>query len=551
MIGDKKLKSIIKQAENLTEHGTLLRSILNSSTEYAIIAADLKRTILTWNTGAEKIFGYSPEEVIGEKNLSFLIPRKESKSERTKKRIQARIAQKGLWQGETIRKRKNGETFFARIIVTPLKSPKGHEIGSLAVIRDITKEKKLTEEIINAHIVNDQILNSIPSGIVVLDSKGLIITCNQAFEALRCFQSPAPGKDLCSALSCKSDKKECDVCTLPLMPAKAFQTSETIELEQTLRLKINEKILNKHFLIRIRKIHLLKKIHFLIVFNDYTVKVNLERRIKEHARTLEEKVTERTKEIRRTHKMLMEDLSSARRIQRSLLLNNIKKIPGYSYSYKYIPSKLIGGDFFQIGSRQNGKYYFYICDVSGHGIPAAMLTVFIQQSIRIILDRNPQSAPGDILSRLNRRFYKEAFSGSPFVTAYFCLLDPADHSIQYAVAGHHNSFLLQPKKKHIKKTGYYSKPIGLVPEYEYKTGSFRLDPGESFFLYTDGLTDIFSKKGKRIFSESALQKFLRKNIGLSGPDLSRQTVSLARSLNPGKDFEDDIAVLQIKRDSKN
>jgi len=292
---------------------------------------------------------------------------------------------------------------------------------------------------------------------------------------------------------------------------------------------------------------LLNKEHYLVIFNDYTEKRNLENRINNYAKNLEHKVEERTREIQTTNRQLLEDLNGAKLIQRSLLTNNIRKIPGYTYTYKFYPSKFVGGDFFNINRIDKDHYYFYISDVSGHGVPAAMLTVFLQQSIRSIITNNNTLSPGFILTTLNKGFYKENFSHSPFITLFFCIIDLKTNTITYSVAGHHNGILFNRQKKTVQAFGYYSKPIGFVQDYSYREQDLALDKDDNVFLYTDGLTDIFNKKNKPVFSEEKLLAFLKQNLSMKEPEIIRKLMSTIRSLKQTKDFEDDIAILDIKR----
>jgi len=545
----KKLKNIIVEKDNkLDDVNIFLQSILDSSTEYAIIAVDNHKIIQSWNTGAKNIFGYTYDEVVGIKNLSFLIPKQENKSQQAKKAIKKKIATSGIWEGETLRKRKNGTTFYARIVVTPLRNKKNELIGSLAIIRDITKEKKLQEENWNRQILSDKIFNSIPSPIILINSKYKIERANTSFLELSKKKEQQLIKfNLCEALH-YIDKTILEKnCFLLKKIKKAKITDTVFEVELELLTYYKRKKIKKFFITKIIPFELFEDKHFLIIFNDYTERRNLQRKIKENIRLLEKKVEERTEKIKKTNQQLITDLESAKLIQKSLLTNNIDRIPQYNYSYIYIPSELIGGDFFAVKKIDEENFYFYISDVSGHGVSAAMLTVFIQQSLPHIISVQKNFSPGRTLTELNRQFFKEKLSNSHFVTVFLCVLNIKTHTLKYAVAGHHNSLIFNPSKNKFSFFGYFSKPIGFMENYEYENKEISLAENDTLLFYTDGLTEIFNKENNLAFNNEKLMQFIKKNSKESESKLLKNIVKHVKTLRSRKTFEDDIAILSIKR----
>ena len=544
-----KLKHIIVEKDNkLDDVNIFLQSILDSSTEYAIIAANNNKIIQSWNTGAKNIFGYTYDEVVGIKELSFLIPKQENKSRQAKTAIKKKIATSGIWEGETLRKRKNGTTFYARIVVTPLRNKKNESIGSLAIIRDITKEKKLQVENWNRQILSDKIFNSIPSPIILLNSKYKIERSNTSFLALSKKNEQQLTKlNLCEGLHCVDKTILEKNCLLLKEIKKAKITDSVFEVELELLTYYKRKKIKKFFITKIIPFKLFEDKHFLIIFNDYTERRNLQKKIKGNMRLLEKKVEERTVEIKKTNQQLMTDLESAKLIQKSLLTNNIDVIPKYNYTYTYIPSELIGGDFFTIKKIDEENFYFYISDVSGHGVSAAMLTVFLQQSIPHIISVQKTFSPGRILTELNRQFFKEKLSNSHFVTVFLCMLNIKTHTLKYAVAGHHNSLLFNPQKNQFSFFGYFSKPIGFMENYEYEYKEMSIAPSDNLLFFTDGLTEIFDKQNNLAFNNEKLMQFIKKNSQDSESKLIKNIVKHVKSLRQKKTFEDDIAILSIKR----
>ncbi len=132
-------------AGDLREAEDLIGSILESSTEYAIIGKALDGKILLWNEGARRIYGYEPEEVVGKANSTILHTAEDVASGKPRELLDAALRD-GKWEGTIQRRRKNGEQFTARVVITPRLDPSRKAIGFLLISKDISDEIR-TEEL--------------------------------------------------------------------------------------------------------------------------------------------------------------------------------------------------------------------------------------------------------------------------------------------------------------------------------------------------------------------------------------------------------------------
>jgi PAS domain S-box-containing protein len=133
--------SIVSTAQEAVD---FITNILESSTEYSVIAKDLTGKILLWNEGARRLYGYEPGEVIGKANSSILHTPQDVESGVPAQIMLAAIKQ-GKWEGTLNRRRKNGEQFTARLVITPRHDPTGKPIGFLLISKDISDEIRLTQ----------------------------------------------------------------------------------------------------------------------------------------------------------------------------------------------------------------------------------------------------------------------------------------------------------------------------------------------------------------------------------------------------------------------
>lgn len=122
----------------------LITNVLESSTEYSIISQDLEGKILLWNEGARRLYGYEPEEVIGKANSSILHDPKDIMAGNPQRLMDAALRD-GKWEGTINWRRKNGDLFTARVVITPRHDASGKPAGFLLVSKDISDEIRMDQ----------------------------------------------------------------------------------------------------------------------------------------------------------------------------------------------------------------------------------------------------------------------------------------------------------------------------------------------------------------------------------------------------------------------
>ncbi|MFH0812445.1 MAG: PAS domain S-box protein [Pseudomonadota bacterium] len=174
-------QELMESKEKYKEISTLLTNILESSTEYAIIATDLEWKILEFNTGARKIFGWTKEEIIS-KNISqtFVDKMDFFLEEGAYKRLQTGQA----IEKEMKRQKNNGEVFLSRSVTTAVRDDQGALIGYLEISRDVTERKRLEWELKETKDYLENILESSVDGIITTDVRGVITYLNRGMEEI-------------------------------------------------------------------------------------------------------------------------------------------------------------------------------------------------------------------------------------------------------------------------------------------------------------------------------------------------------------------------------
>jgi PAS domain S-box-containing protein len=168
---------------NAREAVDFIANILESSTEYSVIGKDLDGKILLWNEGARRLYGYEPEEVVGRANSSILHTEDDVKAGKPKE-ILAAALHNGKWEGTINRRRKNGEHFTARVVITPRRDSLGQAIGYLLISKDISDEIRLTEQLKSTQFYTRSLIESNIDALMTTDPLGIISDVNKQMVTL-------------------------------------------------------------------------------------------------------------------------------------------------------------------------------------------------------------------------------------------------------------------------------------------------------------------------------------------------------------------------------
>lgn len=232
------------------------------------------------------------------------------------------------------------------------------------------------------------------------------------------------------------------------------------------------------------------------------------------------------------------ELEVARDIQQQMLP---KVFPSYIYGTQE-PALEVGGDLYDFYIR-DGKLFFCIGDVSGKGVPSAMLMSMIHSLFRVVSRK--EENPSQILWTLNNQLC-DGDDNNMFVTCFVGCLDLYTGKLNYANAGHDKPFLLTTSASILPVRA--NLPLGVYPMTEFELQSMTLSPGTTLFLYTDGLTEAKNKEHKALGRERVLQVLeacLAK--GTDTPeDLVGALSAEVHSFAGGRSQSDDLTLLCIR-----
>ena len=235
--------------------------------------------------------------------------------------------------------------------------------------------------------------------------------------------------------------------------------------------------------------------------------------------------------LRSQNKRLLREANLAARMQRELFLPQDKLDPRVSISSRYLPASSLGGDMFGSIKLSDGRIGFYIADVSGHGMAAAMITLLLANALRGI---HAQSA-AHMLSSAREAFLSMVRDVQLYATMFVALLDPENGKLQWANAGLNATPLLMGEDG-LERLYAPSLPICSWEEnIIYHNQESVLPANGSLLLYTDGLLDQKSSH----LSEAELERRMLRQTGEALLDVLEKQVLI--------DHEDDVCMLLVTR----
>jgi len=216
-------------------------------------------------------------------------------------------------------------------------------------------------------------------------------------------------------------------------------------------------------------------------------------------------------EVNRLNAQVMAQFEEIARVQRSLLPATEPRIPGLAIRTSYLTSQQAGGDYYDFFELPDGRWGFFVADVSGHGAGAATVMAMLHAIIRGYENRE-RFEPHDVLPYINRRLVQSGLAGM-FVTAVLAAYDPATARLTFSRAGHPAPRLKEGRTGRVRSLdGAATVPLGVLDPFESESAMEQLGPGDTVVLYTDGITEAFSPS-RQMFGVAGLDAALDKCTG--------------------------------------
>ncbi|MDE0388243.1 MAG: SpoIIE family protein phosphatase [Rhodospirillales bacterium] len=278
---------------------------------------------------------------------------------------------------------------------------------------------------------------------------------------------------------------------------------------------------------------------------------NMVRQVQAREEYLESMVRARTRELEASNAQLekakerMEsELKIAHALQGAILPKTLPENPTYSGHAVMTPAREMGGDFYDFFTLDDGRLSVVMADVSGKGVPAAFFMAIARTVMRAAAARHP--TPGPCLEEVNDAICEQN-PQDLFVTLFYGILNPDTGEFVYANAGHNPPYVVQHAGtvSPLPMTGGMA--VGVMPGLPYAEDATTLAPGDTMFLYTDGITEAMNVDDEE-FTEARLEAVLAGGHDLPVDSVLENVTGAVVNFAAGAEQSDDITCIVLRYD---
>jgi serine phosphatase RsbU (regulator of sigma subunit) len=270
---------------------------------------------------------------------------------------------------------------------------------------------------------------------------------------------------------------------------------------------------------------------------------------KSYSQALEQTVREleasreviRLKELEERKKREQE-LALAQETQESLLPRVVPQFQNFNIHAFSQPTRYVGGDFYDFQQLSSGEWMGVLADVSGKGMPAALLSSMVLGALS--MEFRSATQPEEVLNRANQLLCEKSLDFQ-FVTLFLFLLSP-DGVGQFISAGHNPAYLFRASTGKIEKlvSGLYV--LGMFDFASYQSSALHLGKGDILVVYSDGLTDAQNQR-EEMFGEKRLRNLIRQDGPSGSPALVQKLLQAIEDFTEGMPQTDDITFIVVEK----
>ncbi len=240
---------------------------------------------------------------------------------------------------------------------------------------------------------------------------------------------------------------------------------------------------------------------------------------------------------------IKKELSVASSIQKKIIPNKLPEINGYDIAGINIPSKEVGGDYYDCYQLSDGRFALIMADVTGKGVPAALLVSTLNASLKAYLDMNLS------LSELAVKINKIIFNASTpdkFITFFIAILNPANGELDIVNAGHNPTLILKNDGS-LQKIEAGGVALGMFDMgLPFEGQKLVLEPGEKLLMYTDGIPEAMTMEEEE-YSDEKLEEFFIKQSDDNAKNFIDALIQDVKSFTKDTPQSDDITALFLVR----
>jgi sigma-B regulation protein RsbU (phosphoserine phosphatase) len=422
------------------------------------------------------------------------------------------------------------------------------EVGSIlyyeGTVEDITHERQVEEALRSSESLYHSLVETMPQNVFRKDRQGRFTFANRQYcEHYHCKLEDILGKT--------------DFDFFPKELAEKYQKDD----EAVMQTGQSQEIIEQHHplgqektTVQVVKTPLYdyagKIIGLQGIFWDITEKKRAEEQIR---RTTAELARSR-EELRAKNVIMEENLRMAGEIQVAMLPQQYPNFPrtaapaasAFQFVHRYQPAEGVSGDFFNVSALSDTEAAVFICDVTGHGIRAALVTAMVRA---LTEELKPFARePGEFLRKLNYDLYSILKNtGTPMLTtAFYLVADCRTGAVRFANAGHPKPLIIRRLQDQVEplsnECGRGQPALGLFEQPPYETSSALLTPGDFIMFFTDGLYEV-QGQNEELYSQQRLVMDMKNLLQKPPGTLFDELIQSVRTFAVNGQFDDDVCLV--------
>ncbi|MCC5943842.1 MAG: PAS domain S-box protein [Bernardetiaceae bacterium] len=485
----KRLQDSEQHLQELYAEQKGLEEALNQS--LIVATTDLRGHVINANDKFCKISKYTREELIG-KNHNVVNSGLHDKE--FWKTFWRTIARGNIWRGEIRNQAKDGSYYWTDTTVVAIKNDKGRPMRYLSLRIDITEKKKFQEQVQEERAFMQRVIDNLPNMLLIKDYEGNIKLANKA--AAMAINGGVEDMINRNITELNIDKDE--VIAFLRTDREVIDEQKKITIEEPLKFNTGEERWT------------------------YTTKVPIEdAKGQPLSLGISIDITDRKNQelvLQKKNKEINDSLNYAKRIQRAIMGDQAQIIADFKDAFIFFePRTYVSGDFYWYSKREDGKRILAVADCTGHGVPAAFMTVMGNDLLDEAVNEQNMDDPAKILYRIDRkvlaRLHQQPDQKHQHVNdgmdMTIVIIDEAKQQLKFAMAKQAVFHIREDKLNRIKGSMF---PIGSMQFSKrkiFETIEMPIVAGDKYYIFSDGFQDQFGGTKNMKYMSKRYRSFIQ------------------------------------------
>jgi len=453
---------------------------------------------------------------------------------------------------ESLIYRKDGLVIWISENCRAVRDAQGKLLYYEGTVEDITKRRQTEQELRNSESLYHSLVEAMPQGVFRRDLKGRFTFANQTY----CKYHRVKPEDIIG---------KTDFDLYPKEAAEKYwrddlsimEKGETMEILEESRPVGSEEIRYHHVIKTPLRDEAGRVIGLQGMFWDVTEK----KRADEQLRRANAELARSREELHTKNLQMEDNLRMAHEIQLAILPQQYPVFPGnvpleqsaFQFVHRYQAAETVSGDFFSVSALSDTEAAVFICDVTGHGIRAALVTAMVRA---LAEELKPLARePGMFLRKLNSDLCSILkTTGSPMLTtAFYLVADWQTGVMRFANAGHPKPLLVRRAARQVQllanASGHGQPALGLFEDSLYQTTEIAIQPGDFLMLFTDGLYEV-QGQNEELYSQERMILDVENLLSKPTAELFDALLDSIRAFSVDHEFADDVCLVGMEYTGK-